>query len=64
MGGGVDQVNVIQNGTLDDVKRATEKTAKAGKKSRRFILQNADFLEYGTPEENVYQYVKTGIENG
>ncbi len=60
----MDQVNVIQNGTLDDVKRATEKTAKAGKKSRRFILQNADFLEYGTPEENVYQYVKTGIENG
>ena len=63
MVGGVDQINVIQNGTLDDVKRATEKTAKAGRKSKRFILQNADFLEYGTPEENVRQYVKTGIEN-
>jgi uroporphyrinogen decarboxylase len=61
--GGVDQVNVIQNGTLDQVKRATEETIKIGKPGGRFILQSADFLEYGTPVENVEVYVATAMEH-
>ena len=61
--GGVDQVNVFQKGTLDDVKRVTEKTMKTGKPGGKFILQSADFLEYGTPVENLEAFVKTAIEN-
>lgn len=59
---GVDQVNVIQKGSVDDVKRATEKAIRAGKPGGGFILQNVDFLEYGTPEENVAAFVQTGLE--
>jgi len=58
--GGVDQVNVIQKGTIDQVKKATEKTIKIGKPGGKFILQSADFLEYGTPVENVKAFVETG----
>ncbi len=62
---GVDQVNVLQNGSINDVKVATEKTitiGKSGKQRGKFILQSADFLEYGTPIENVQAFVETGIE--
>jgi uroporphyrinogen decarboxylase len=60
---GVDQVNVIQNGTIDEVRRATVETMEVGKPGGRFILQNADFLEYGTPVENVRAFVETAIEH-
>lgn len=62
MTGGVDQVNVLQKGSVDNVKRVTEETIKAGKPGGKFILQSADFLEYGTPVENVEAYVKTALE--
>ncbi len=58
---GVDQVNVIQKGSVEDVKEATERTIKIGKPGGRFILQSADFLEYGTPLENVRAYVETAM---
>jgi uroporphyrinogen decarboxylase len=60
---GVDQVDVIQNGTVDDVRRATAATMLAGKPGGRFVLQNADFLEYGTPPENVEAFVRTALEH-
>ena len=63
---GVDQVNVLQNGTVEDVKRETEKTIAVGKSDvqrGRFILQSADFLEYGTPLENVEAYVETAMQH-
>jgi uroporphyrinogen-III decarboxylase len=61
--GGVDQVDVIQQGTTDDVRRATEAAMAAGKPGGRFVLQNADFLEYGTPIENVRAFVDTALEH-
>ena len=60
--GGIDQVNVIQKGTIDDIKKVTEKTLKTGKPGGKFIIQSADFLEYGTPVENVEAYIKTALE--
>ncbi len=60
---GIDQVNVLQNGSVDDVKRATEQAIKTGKPGGKFILQPVDFLEYGTPLENVEAYVKTALEH-
>jgi uroporphyrinogen decarboxylase len=61
--GGVDQVNVIQNGTIDEIKRTTEKTMKIGKPGGKFILQSADFLEYDTPIENIEAYAKTALQH-
>jgi len=60
--GGVDQVNVIQKGTIDQIKRKTEETIKTGKPDGKFILQSADFLEYGTPLENIEAYVETAMQ--
>ncbi len=62
MVGGVDQVNVLQNGTIDEVKRITEQTIKVGKPGGKFILQSADFLEYNTPLENIQAYVDTAMQ--
>jgi len=60
--GSVDHVNVIQLGSVDKIRRVTEETMKIGKPGGKFILQDADFLEYGTPVENVEAFVRTAIE--
>ena len=59
---GIDQVNVLQQGSLDQVKRLTEQTIKIGKPGGKFIMQPVDFLEYGTPVKNVEAYVQTALE--
>ena len=60
--GGVDQVDILQQGTIEDVRRATAAAMAAGKPGGGFILQNADFLEYDTPMENVQAFVTTALE--
>lgn len=60
---GVNQVDVLQNGTLEDVRTYTLEAMEAGKKLNSFIMQNCDFLEYGTPLENVAEYAKVALEN-
>lgn len=60
---GVDQVNVIQHGTLEDVRKATLSALEKGKKFPSFILQNVDFLEFGTPLENVAEYARVALAN-
>lgn len=62
MVGGVDQVNLLQKGSVEEVKRVTEATLKAGKPGGKFILQSADFLEYGTPLENLRAYAETALQ--
>jgi uroporphyrinogen-III decarboxylase len=61
--GGIDQVNVLQNGTAEEVRRVTASTIETGKPGGGFIMQPVDFLEYGTPEENVRAYVETALEH-
>ena len=61
---GVDQVNVIQKGTIDQIKQVTEKTVKIAKPGGKTIIQTADFLEYGTQLENIEAYIKTAKEYG
>ena len=64
--GGIDQVNILKNGSLDQVRRTTEQTIKTGKQAKqrgRFIVQSADFLEYDTPIENVEAYIATALEH-
>ena len=59
--GGVDQVNVLQKGTLEQVRQATRETMESGKRNGPFIIQSADFLEYNTPIENVEEFVTTAM---
>ena len=61
---GVDQVNVLKNGTVDEVKRVTEKTVKIAKPGGKTIIQSADSLEYNTPLENLEAFIKTANECG
>lgn len=60
---GIDQVNVLQKGTVDMVKRTTEETIRIGKPGGKFIMQPVDFLEYGTPIKNIEAYVSAALEN-
>jgi len=62
--GNVDQVNILKPGPIDKIKKVTRETVEIGKIGGKFILQSADFLEYGTPLKNLEAYVKTGIEYG
>lgn len=62
--GGVDHVNIIKEGPIDRIKEVTEKTVKTGKPGGKFILQTADFVEYGTPIEYLEAFIQTGIEYG
>ena len=60
--GGVDQINVLKNGSVNEVKIAVKDTIRTGKPNGNFILQSADFLESGTPFENLEAYVDTAKE--
>ena len=60
---GIDQVNVLQKGSPEEVSRATEAAMKAGKPGGKFIMQPVDFLEYGTPEKNVEAFVRTAMRH-
>lgn len=62
--GNIDQVNVLKNGSNDEVKRVTRETVEIGKEGGKFILQTADYLEYGTPLDNIKAYVESGIRYG
>jgi hypothetical protein len=60
----VDQVNVLKKGGVDDVRRVTRQTVETGKRGKKFILQTADHLEYGTPLDNIKAYVEPGLQFG
>lgn len=60
--GGVDQVNILQKGTIEQVQQQTREIMEAGKKNGPFIIQSADFLEYNTPVENVEAFVNTALK--
>ncbi len=62
MMGGLDQINVLQHGTCAEVERATRTWVQTGKRAKRFIAQPADFIEYGTPIENVETYARVALE--
>lgn len=57
--GGVDKMELLLKGSVEQVKREIEKITLIAKKHGFHILQNADSLEYGTPVENLRVYVET-----
>jgi uroporphyrinogen-III decarboxylase len=60
--GNIDQVNVIQKGTPGQIHKKVKEALAIGRDYPGFILQPADFLEYGTPRENVEAYVEAGLQ--
>lgn len=63
---GIDQVNLIQGSTAAKVAEATKRAVLTGKEKGcgKFIIQNADFMEYNTPVENIRTFVQTALEYG
>jgi len=61
---GIDQVNVLQKGSKDEVIKATRALVEAVKPGGKCIVQSADFLEYGTPLENLEAFIHTAKELG
>jgi uroporphyrinogen-III decarboxylase len=63
--GGIDQVNVLQKGSIDEIRRITEQTMNAVRSvgGAGFLFENVDFLEYGTPIENVEAFVNTAKQH-
>ncbi len=62
--GNIDQENILKRANVEKVKEVTRETLMIGKKDGHFILQNADYLEYGTPINNVKAYIETGKKYG
>ncbi len=58
---GVDQIHILQSGTPEMTAKAVEKVMEQGKDFQSFIMQNVDFLEYGTPMENIKVYADTAL---
>ncbi|MBI5095334.1 MAG: hypothetical protein HZB26_23235 [Candidatus Hydrogenedentes bacterium] len=60
---GLDQVNVLRKGSVDDVMKATAAAMETGKRGGKFIMQNVDYLDYGTPLENIQVFVETALQH-
>lgn len=61
---GIDQVNLLQKGSVDEVIKATATLTDIMKPGGKCIIQSADFIEYGTPLENLEAFAKTAKEHG
>jgi uroporphyrinogen decarboxylase len=61
---GIDQVNVLQKGAKEDVIKTTKTLVEAVKPGGKCIVQSADFLEYGTPLENLEAFINTAKDCG
>ncbi len=57
-------VHVIQQGTVEDVRRAVESACRVGGKDGCFILGTSDSIRENTPMENIDAYFKYGQEYG
>ena len=57
--GNLDQVNFIKVASVGQVQAKTEELVAAGKPGGRYIFSCADYLEIGTPFENVEAIIRT-----
>jgi len=62
--GNVDSTNVLPNGSVDDVRKATLECLKIGGKGGRFILASDSDLRDDMPLENMLCMIETGLKYG
>ena len=63
MVGGVDKLELLLHGTVDQVKEEVAGIVNIVNPGGNHILQNADSLEYETPIENVKAYIEAAVEH-
>ena len=62
--GNLDQVNFLKTASETDVAEETRRIVKIGKPGGRYIFSTSDFLEKGTPEENIRAMIEAAKEAG
>ena len=62
--GNLDQVNFLKTATPPEVAERTRETVRAGKPGGRYIFSTSDYLEIGTPRENVVAMIEAAKDEG
>ncbi|NOZ24356.1 MAG: hypothetical protein GXP25_25035 [Planctomycetes bacterium] len=62
--GNLDPVNVLQNGTVEDVKKEAERIVTTAREGNRFIFSSGEMVPRDTPEENMRAMIEVGRKLG
>jgi uroporphyrinogen-III decarboxylase len=62
--GNLDQVDFLKAATPREVEVRTRETVRAGKPGGRYIFSTSDYLEAGTPRENVVAMIEAAKDEG
>lgn len=62
--GNLDQVSFLKTATPAEVAERTKDIVRIGKPGGRFIFSTSDFLEKGTPRENIITMINAAKESG
>ncbi len=62
--GNLDQVDFLKRATPQEVAARTREIMRAGKPGGRYIFSTSDFLEKGTPRENVAAMIEAARDEG
>ncbi|MDD4873194.1 MAG: uroporphyrinogen decarboxylase family protein [Kiritimatiellae bacterium] len=62
--GNIDQVDFLKHATPAEVDAATRQIVRTGKPGGRFIFSTSDYLEKGTPRENVVAMIEAAKDEG
>jgi uroporphyrinogen-III decarboxylase len=62
--GNLDQVDFLKRATPAEVETRTRETVRIGKPGGRYIFSTSDFLETGTPRENVVAMIEAAKDEG
>jgi len=62
--GNLDQVDFLKRATPAEVDARTRETVRAGKPGGRYIFSTSDYLEIGTPRENVVAMIEAAKDEG
>jgi len=62
--GNLDQVDFLKHATPREVDARTRETVRSGKPGGRYIFSTSDYLEIGTPRENVVAMIAAAKDEG
>jgi uroporphyrinogen decarboxylase len=62
--GNLDPVNVLQNGTADEVRKESKRIVRTGKEGDRFIFASGEMVPRDTPEENMRAMIEVARNLG
>jgi len=64
LSGNLDQVNFLKKAALEEIEEEVTRIMNIGKQGGRYIFAASDFLEKGTPLENVKKVIEVAKREG